>query len=324
MSIPEVAEKWSGKINTVKIGATSEEGGTRTSAVTVGGSACLPYISDDGPVGNRPAIAVEIWDGGGETWPEQLKKVYGDAMSSPGQWAKKAVEFGAEMICLRFSDAHPDAGDRSPQQCSQAVKEVLQAVGVPLILWGCGADDKDNEILPEISAAAKGENCLIGTAREENYRTVAAVGLADKHKVIAESPLDINIAKQVNILCTDAGYPLEDIVIFPTTGALGYGMEYVYSIQERGRLAGLSGDKLLGQPVICDVGYEAWRAKEAKSPPFASQDDEKYDDWGVMWEAATANVLLLSGAEILTMRHPRAIELVRKSIDKLMPQASQQ
>ncbi len=323
MTIPDITEQWSGKINTVTIGATSDDGGSRANTVTVGGSASLPYIPADGPVGNKPAIAVEVWDGGGDTWPQQLKKVYGDALSSPGQWAKKAVEFGAEMICLRFNDAHPDAGDRSPQQCADVVKEVLEAVGVPLILWGCGADEKDNEILPEISKAAKGENCLVGTAREENYRTVAAVCLADKHKLIAESPLDINIAKQVNILCTDAGYPLENIVIFPTTGALGYGMEYVYSIQERGRLAGLSGDKLLGQPVICDVGHEAWRAKEAKSPPFANEDDENYDDWGVMWEAATANVLLQSGAEILVMRHPQAIELVRKSIDKLMPETSE-
>ncbi|KKL68764.1 hypothetical protein LCGC14_2121710 [marine sediment metagenome] len=319
MSIPDVSEKWAGAVTSVVIGATAESGGTRGSAVTIGGASAMPFMSFDGPVGRPPAIAVEVWDAGGDTWPDPLLESYGDAMASPGAWATKAVEFGAELICLRLAGAHPDAGNRSPEQCAQAVKEVLEAVSVPLIIWGCGIDEKDNEILPAVSAAAKGENCLIGTAREKNYRTLVAVCLADKHKLMAESPLDINIAKQVNILCSDAGYPLEDIVIFPTTGALGYGLEYVYSIQERGRLAGLGGDKLLNQPIICDVGFEAWRVKEARAPAFDCVTDETRPQWGIMWEAATAATLLQSGGELLVMRHPQAIEYIRKTIDRLMP-----
>ncbi|MFB3892354.1 MAG: acetyl-CoA decarbonylase/synthase complex subunit delta [Phycisphaerae bacterium] len=318
-AIPDVSEKWTGKVNSVTIGATAEQGGTRTKTVTVGGGATLPFLAFEGSTGTRQAIAVEVWDAGGQTWPDALQNAYGDAMSSPGAWAKKAVEFGAEMICLRLMGAHPDFGDRSPRQCADAVKEVLSAVGVPLIIWGCGVDEKNNQILPAVSAAAKGENCLIGTAREKNYRTAVAVCLADKHKLIAESPLDINIAKQVNILCTDAGFNLADIVIFPTTGALGYGMEYVYSIQERGRLAALRGDKLLGQPVIADVGFEAWRAKEAKAPQFPSVTDQNRDQWGVMWESATATVLLQSGVELLIMRHPAAIANVKKVLNRFLP-----
>ncbi len=319
MSMPNVAEKWAGSINLVTVGATSEGGGTRTSTVTLGGAAALPFMAFEGTVGNPPAMAVELWDSGADKWPEQLTRVYGDAMNSPGEWARKAVEFGAEMICLRLVGAHPDADDRSPEQCAETVKEVLDAVGVPLIVWGCGSDEKDNEIMPVVSAAGKGENCLIGTAREKNYRTLVAVCLADDHKLLAESPLDINIAKQVNILCSDAGYPLTDLVVFPTTGALGYGMEYVYSIQERGRLAGLGGDKLLSQPVLCDVGFEAWRAKEAKAPPFASPGEDGYDQWGILWEAATADVLLQAGTELLVMRHPEAIGHVKKTIERLWP-----
>ncbi len=321
--IPDLAEKWTGKVNTVTIGATSEQGGTRTSTVTIGGAATLPFLSFEGSIGQRPPIAVEVWDSGAEGWPEPLRLAYGECMSSPAQWAQKAVEFGAELICLRLMGAHPDSEDRSPQQCAETVKEVLQAVGVPLIIWSCGVDEKDNEVLPAVSVAARGENCLLGTAREKNYRTAVAVCLADKHKLIAESPLDINIAKQVNILCSDAGFPLEDIVVFPTTGALGYGIEYVYSVQERGRLACLRGDKLLSQPVICDVGFEAWRAKEAKAPPFESVTDENRKEWGVLWEAATATVLLQAGAELLVMRHPGAIKEVKQAIDRLTAGASQ-
>jgi len=319
MDVPDVKEKWAGKVIEVTIGATPEGGGTRGRTVTIGGAGALPFLGFEGALGRRAAIAVEVWDAGGEAWPEPLRRAYGGAMASPGAWASKAVEFGADLICLRLVAAHPDAGDRSPAQCAAAVKEVLSAVPVPLIIWGCGVDEKDSEILPAASSAARGENCLLGTAREKNYRTIVAVCLADKHKLIAESPLDINIAKQVNILCQDAGYPVSDVVIFPTTGALGYGIEYVYSIQERGRLAGLGGDKLLAQPVLCDVGFEAWRAKEAKAPPFGGVTDANREEWGVMWEAATAVVLLQAGAELLVMRHPKAIERVRETLGRLLP-----
>ena len=317
--IPDLKEKWASSVNTVVVGATAEQGGTRKSTVALGGAATLPFLDFEGAVGRRPAIAVEIWDAGGEEWPDPLKAAYGTSMASPAEWAKKAVEFGADLVCVRFAGAHPDGANRSPSDCAAVTKEVLQAVGVPLILWGCGVDEKDNRILPAVSAAAKGENCLLGTAREKNYRTVVATCLADGHKLIAESPLDINIAKQVNILCSDAGFPLTDIVIFPTTGALGYGIEYVYSIQERGRLAGLGGDRLLAQPVVCDVGFEAWRAKEAKAPPFECVTDENRSEWGPMWEAATAAVLLQAGAELLILRHPKAIELTRRTLDRFLP-----
>ncbi len=318
-SVPDVSEKWSSTINSLVIGATADEGGTRGRTVTIGGAGALPFLGFDGPLGNPTAIAVEVWDSGQETWPDELRKAYGDAMSSPALWAKKAVEIGADLICLRLTGAHPDSGDRSADQCAETVKEVLSAVEVPLIIWGCGVDEKDNNILPAVSAAAKGENCLLGTAKEKNYRTIVAVCLADKHKLITESPLDINIAKQVNILCSDAGFPLEDMVVFPTTASLGYGAEYVYSIQERGRLAGLRGDKLLAQPVICDVGFEAWRAKEAKGPTFDTVTDENLSKWGPMWESATAIVLLQSGSELLIMRHPDAIANVKKAIQRFTP-----
>lgn len=322
MSVPETKEKWTSAVNKVTIGATSKEGGTRTSTVTIGGGKALPFLAYEGELGHPPAVAIEIWDGGAGDWPEQLTRAYGDVMSSPGAWARKAVEFGAQLICLRLMAAHPDAGDRSPAECVQTVEEVLRAVGVPLIIWGCGLDKKDSEVLPAVSAAARGENCLICSARETNYRTVVAVCHADQHKLLAESPLDINIAKQVNILCQDAGFPLENIVVFPTTGALGYGIEYVYSIQERARLAGLSGDKLLSQPVLCDVGFESWRAKEARTPLFGGATDEARSQGGAMWEAATAAVLLQSGADLLVMRHPAAVANIKHMIDRLMPMPS--
>lgn len=317
MSVPDVAEKWSASVSRVTIGATSEQGGTRTSTVTVGGSQCIPFIEADGELGERPAIAVEVWDWMAEEWAPELVAQYGDALKDPGSWAAKAVEFGADMIVLKLMGIHPDYGDRGPDETADTVKAVLEAVGVPLIVWGCDIQEKDAVTLPKCASAAAGENCLFGTAKEKDYRTLVAACLADKHKLLCESPLDINIAKQVNILVSDIGYPLQDTVIFPTTGALGYGLEYCYSIMERGRTAALGGDKLLQQPVLCSAGYEAWRAKECKASDEELPGMGSAAERGAIWEAITATNLLQAGADIVTMRHPKAIEIVKKAINRL-------
>jgi acetyl-CoA decarbonylase/synthase complex subunit delta len=200
----------------------------------------------------------------------------------------------------------------------ETVQAVLAAVDLPLIVWGCEVPAKDQQVMPKVAEAAQGENCLLGSVTETEYRTLTAAAQAYKHKVIAASPCDINKAKQVNILVSDTGFPLSDVVIYPSTAALGYGMEYIYSILERGRLAALSGDRLMAQPVILDVGYEAWRVKESRS------GDEMAPVWGPLdyrgpaWEAVTACDLLQGGADLLIMRHPKAVEAVRDAIHQLV------
>jgi acetyl-CoA decarbonylase/synthase complex subunit delta len=311
-----VVEKWSTKVNTVKLGATKDQGGTREKTVTIGGSSTLPYLNFEGEWPNPPAVAIEIWDVKPPDWPAPLADAYGDVWDDPAKWAKRAVENGADMVCVTLRGTHPDFENRSPDEAAGVVKDVLGAVGVPLIVWGCGDFDKDNNVMPRVSETAKGENCLLGTAVEKNYKTLTASCLADGHKLIGESPLDINIAKQVNILVSEMGFKLEDIVIFPATGALGYGMEYSYSIMERGRTAGLSGDKMLAQPVICTVGHETWRVKEAK----ASADE--FPEWGDLkkrgpiWEATCAATLLQAGGEIMVMRHPDAVKSFKDLVNQ--------
>ena len=316
MAVPDVKEKWSATVNTLTVGATSEQGGTRSSTVSIGGAGGLGGLDFEGPLGNRPAVAVEVWDIGGDTLPPALLEVYGDSLKSAADWAKKAVEFGAEMICLKLQGTHPDGGDRSAEQACEDVKSVLEAVGVPLIVWGCGVHDKDNEVLPRCCHTASGENCLFGTITEKNYRTLVAACLADKHKLMAESPLDINIAKQVNILASDVGFALENIVTFPTTASLGYGLEYVYSIMERGRLAALTGDKLLQQPVLCNIGFEAWRAKEAPGSDEEVPGFGPAAKRGPRGEAATETTLFQAGADIFVMRHPEAIKMLGEFLDE--------
>ncbi len=162
---------------------------------------------------------------------------------------------------------------------------------------------------------AKGENCLVGSAKESNYRTIIALCKAGKHKIIAEAPCDINIGKQINILIQDAGFDLKDVVMFQSTAALGYGLDYIYSILERCRITGLKGDKLMAMPQICDIASETYRVKEA------SADDDIVPGWGKlakrapMWEAACAALYLQAGADIFVMAHPAAIKNFKNTVE---------
>ncbi len=316
MTVPEVSESFVGSVNKVTLGATKDGGGTRTSTVTVGGAHNVIYGGSITDAGEKPVIAMDVLDSKPEDWSDTLSEPYKDVLDSPAAWAKKCVEeYGAELLCLKFDGIHPDKGDRDADHAVQTTKDVLQAVGVPVVLWGCGNDEKDNQVMPKASEAAKGENCLIGTVKEGNYKALTAIAIADGHNLITEAPLDINISKQVNILVADMGFPLERIVTFQATGALGYGMEYSYSIQERQRLAALGGDKMMAMPVICDVGYESWRAKEAKLTDVAAWG--AVEDRGPMWEATTAICLLQTGADIIRMRHPRAVATVKNFISQI-------
>lgn len=304
MAIERVKEKYNAPINTVEIGSSALR------PVRIGGQTGLPFLFDEGEMPNPPLIAFEILDCPPDDWPQALMEPYGDAIKDPVKWAKRCVDhFGAQALCVRLQSIHPDYGSRSAEEALFVLKAIHSHAGVPLIVVGSGDDERDNDIMPKVSQALKGENCLLGTATQSNYKTLSATCLADGHSIIADSPIDINIAKQVNILISDMGFDPKRIVMHPTTTSLGYGMEYVYSIMERGRLAAFMGDKMLAMPFIVFVGAEAWRTKEAKD--FGSAQ-------GINWEITTAVSLLQAGADLLVMRHPDAASSVKRFIDQMM------
>jgi len=308
MATPLVLEKWLGVISTVIIGAKKEEGGSRSDTIRIGGQTTMPLLFKEGVVPNKPKIAFEVWDIAPLDFDAELIAAYGKAVNDPFAWANICVnEYKAKLLCLKMQGTHPDFGNKSPESAAKFISALLSKVKVPLIIIGSGDDAKDNLIMPACSEAARGERCLIGCAVQDNYKTLVASVLADGHSIIAESPIDINIAKQLNILISDMGLSLERIVINPTIGALGYGLEYAYSIMERARLAALSGDKTLASPFICFVGQEAWRTKEAKASP----------QQGIIWETLTATSLIQSGADLLVMRHPKAGQNVSNYIEAL-------
>lgn len=309
MAIDLAREKYSGSVYTVELGATAAAGGTRSSAIKIGGETTLPFLFEEGDMPNSPVVGLEIFDCEPSDWPDGLRAEFGDALKDSIKWAKICVsDFCPQFLCVRLISPHPDWGGRSINDAVSFLKSLLQEVKTPLVLIGCGDAQIDNELLAKASQAAKNEKCILGIASQNNYKTLTASCLADGHSIIAASPVDVNIAKQVNILISDMGLDPKRIVMDPTTASLGYGMEYVYSIMERARLSALAGDKMLSMPFILFIGQEVWRVKEAKDSAHL----------GIKWEIATATAMLQSGADILVMRHPVAAQAIKKHIDMIM------
>ncbi|MDR3551834.1 MAG: acetyl-CoA decarbonylase/synthase complex subunit delta [Clostridia bacterium] len=307
----------------VKLGNTKAEGGTRGKTLMAGGSTCMPFHLWEGEIPNRPLVAMEVFDVVSEKYPELLRNIYGDLLNDPAAMAKVCVEkYGADLISVRLDGTHPERGNRSAQQAVELVRRVLKAVDVPLIITGHNNYEKNNEVMKAVAQAFEGENLLLNGVDQDNYRTIAGAAMAYGHTVVAQSPIDVNIAKQINILLTNMNIRPEQIVIDPTTGTIGYGIEYTYSVMERIRHSALGGDKMLCAPMIVTPGYECAKIKEFKAPA------ESFPTWGelgkraALWELSTATSLLYAGADILIMYHPEAAMAARRTIDKLLDNKS--
>ena len=304
-----------GSIREVTLGATPETGGTRSHTVTIGGSSSLPFHFFEGRQPNRPLVAMEVFDRIPARYPDSLRETYGDLMDHPADMAKKCVDkYGAELISVRLEGTHPEKGDRTAEEAAELVKTVLAAVSVPIIITGHSHFEKTNEVLKQVCEAAAGENCLVNYVETENYKTIAAACIAYKHTLAAQTPIDVNLAKQLNILLADMEFPQERIVIDPLTSTLGYGLEYTYSIMERIRIEGLAGDQMLAFPMIVNPGYESARVKEARAPESDNPEWGDINLRGAYWEIATAMTLLVAGADLLVMHNPEAVRAVRSNI----------
>jgi acetyl-CoA decarbonylase/synthase, CODH/ACS complex subunit delta len=311
-------DNWPGNVRTVTIGATPAEGGTRSRVITVGGEKTMPYLAFESPTPNKPVVAVEIRDCRPEDWSKILLDTWGAVLNDPAQWAKAAEEAGAEMIILAFNAVGKDGKPPTSEAAVASVQSVLSATGLPLGVFGPGQAELDNQLLVAVAEAAKGERLVLGICEDKNYRTIVATAMANGHLVSARTPMDVNLAKQLNILINDMGFPLDRVLMDPTTGALGYGIEYGFSAMERLRLAALQGDAMTQLPMIVTPGFEAWKTKEAK---VGEGVPSSWGDWssrGVNWEVLTAMTLVESGADIVVLRHPNSIRQVKQAIAELM------
>jgi acetyl-CoA decarbonylase/synthase complex subunit delta len=294
-------EKWTGKVHEVTLGGNGRK------SVVVGGESTLPFLHFEGSLPHRPIIAIEVQDSEPKDWSPHLVGAWGDVLADPAAWAKKAVEYGADIIALSLKSAHPEEANTGADEARKNVDKVLSAVDIPLIIYGPGVAEKDNEVLVAASEVAKGQRVALGNCEEKNHRTIAATCIADGHVAIAHTPLEINLAKQLNILLCDVGLSPDSIIMDPDTGALGYGVEYTYSVIERLRIAALGGDSMAAMPMISPAGAE-W------VPPSWGEHEER----SLIWEEITASIVLNAGADIVVLRHPKTVEVIKATIDKLM------
>ncbi len=305
-------ETYSGKIYNVQLG-------TGAKTVTIGGANALPFLGFEGSFPNRPAVALEVMDITPDDWPETLRKALGNEAANPVQWAKFCQKNGADMVALRLMGTHPDQKNKSPEEAARIAADVAAAIDIPLVILGSGHVEKDTQVLQAVAAATRGKNCAIGKAVEENYKTVAAAAMANDHKLIAMSQLDVNLAKQLNILLSQMGFDKERIIMDPMSSALGYGLEYTYSVMERIRLAALlQNDAMMQTPIVCDIGANVWKVKEAMAADAEMPEWGGLEDRALAWESVTASAMITAGADMLIMRHPGAAEKAKELIAELM------
>ncbi|MEJ2324087.1 MAG: acetyl-CoA decarbonylase/synthase complex subunit delta [Nitrospirota bacterium] len=305
-------ESYAGRVYNIAIG----EG---ENAVAFGGENVLPFHSFEGEVPNRPVIAYEVQDVPPTDWPESVQEPFKDVSGDPVQWAKFCQdELKARAVALRLIGTHPDRENRSADDAVKTVKDVLAAVNIPLVILGSNHTEKDSQVLVAVAGAAKEKPCIIGKAQEANYKTIAAAAMANDHKLIAMSELDINLSKQLNILIGQMGFSKENLITDPMASALGYGLEYTYSVMERIRLAALTqNDDTMQPPMLGDVGMYVWKTKETQAPESDLPEWGSLPERGIAWEALTASALIMAGAELLILRHPKAVEAVEKFIGEM-------
>lgn len=307
-------QSYSGKIKETTLG-------TGSAAVRLGGEDSYPFYLFEGEMPNWPKIAMEVWDydPAGE-WPVAALEPFRDVVSSPDMWAKKCVdEFGAEIIVLQLKGTDPNGLDKDADYAVGVVNKVSDAIDVPLVVWGTANSHKDEEVLKKISVAGHGKNFGLGPVEEANHKGVGAGVIGYNHTIVSSSPIDVNLVKQLNILLGNLGVQGDRIIVDPTTGGLGYGLEYTYSVMERIRMAALTQeDERLQMPIINNVGNEVWKCKEAaqtiEEAPALGEPERR----GILMETVAAACYLLAGSDVVILRHPESVRLTRSFIDLMI------
>ncbi|MFO7712474.1 MAG: acetyl-CoA decarbonylase/synthase complex subunit delta [Dehalococcoidia bacterium] len=292
-------EAYAGVVREVTIGKGQK-------SMKIGGENILPLHSfDEGSNPNPPKFALEVLDMTPQDWPAHAVEPFGDAISDPIRWARKCQSFGVDAVSLYLMSTDPAVKDTPADKAAALAREMAGAIDVPLIVYGSGDETKDAEVITRVAEVCDGMNLLIGPVLKENYEVTGKAILEHGHTAIAQSPLDINLLKELNVKLGKF-FPPERIVIDPLSSALGYGMEYSFSLMERVKQIGvITRDSMTMMPIIANLGVECWKAKQAK----------ENKDQGLLWEGMTALSLLMAGANVLVLRHPESLKLVKDAME---------
>ncbi|MGD2073038.1 MAG: CO dehydrogenase/acetyl-CoA synthase subunit delta, partial [Candidatus Thorarchaeota archaeon] len=260
LSYESPLEEYRGKIPVVKFGHTKGEGGTRSHSLYVGGEETMPFYRFEHDSPYAPVVAFDVFDMKiGLAKPVKIH--YKEVLEDPAAWAKLCVDkFDADMVTIHLISTDPLLKDTSVNEAMKTVEDVLQAVKVPIVIGGSGNPNKDPEILEKAAEVAEGERVMLNSASMNlDYKKVGQAGLDHDHVVLSWTQLDINDQKTLNRHLFDLGVERENMLIDPTTAALGYGLEYSFSMMERMRLAALKGDTDLQCPIASGT-TNAWGA----------------------------------------------------------------
>lgn len=299
MEYREPVESYTGVVREVTIGVGKK-------SLKIGGENILPlHFFDQGSSPNPARYALEVVDMRPDDWPEHALEPFKDVASDPIEWAKRCQSFGVDAVSLFLMSTDPAVKNAPAEGAARLTREVAEAIDLPLIVYGSGDEKKDAEVLPRVAEVCRGLNLLIGPVLKENYEVVGRAILDNGHCAIAQSPLDINLLKELNVKLSKF-FPPERIVIDPLSSALGYGMEYSFSLIERVKQIGImTKDSMTMMPIIANLADECWKTKQAK-------ESKKQ---GLLWEGITALSLLLAGANILVLRHPETLRLIRETVE---------
>lgn len=306
-------QKFNASIKEVEIGCGEK-------AIKLGGESVFPFYIFDGPIDNAPKVGVEITDLGLDNAAPELKAYYGEDASVAEMAAKAAAMEGADFIFLSLEGGDPNGENKSIEELIATVKAVGEATDAPLMVSGCRNAEKDAELLPKVAEALQGKNVVIMPATEDNYKAVgAAAGLAYNQKLGAESAVDINLAKQLNVVTTQLGVKPDGIIMNIGTAAAGYGYEYVVSTMDRIKAAALSqDDAMLQMPIITPVSSETWNVKESMASETDMPEWGSREERGISMEIMTAAADLVSGSNAVVLRHPQSVATISKMIQELV------
>lgn len=306
---PPVRE-YRGEIAEITLGATKADGGSRGKVVKIGGQTSLYRF--EGGYKNDPVVTFDVFDISMPTFAKALREEWSGVWDSPADWAKRAVKLGADLITIHLISTDPRIMDTSPRDAAKTVEDILQAVKVPLVIGGSGNPEKDPKVFEKVAEAAEGEMCMIASANLDlDFKKIVKAANKYNHNVLSWTSMDINDQKTLNKLLLECGLPKERMVQDPTTGALGYGIEYTYTLIERMKEGALKGDKDMQNPISCGV-TNAWAAREAW------MNESKWgprEYRGPLWETVTALTVLMAGADIMMMLHPTAVKTVKEVIE---------
>ena len=297
--------KFNASINVVEFG-------TGDKAVKIGGENVFPLYSFDAAIENAPKVGIEITDFGMEHEPECIKKYY-EGCATLADMARKAASMeGVDFLSFRMEGGDPNGANKSTEELIGELKEIADAVDLPLVVCGCKNVEKDAELFSKAAEALNGKNAFILSAKEENYKTVgAAAGLAYKQIVGAESAVDINLANQLNVLISQLGVDSKSVVMNVGSAAVGYGFEYVISTMDRVNAAALQqGDANLQMPIITPVASEAWGVKEAMASETDAPEWGSQEERGIDMEVETAMAVIAAGSNAVILKHPESIKII--------------